>query len=254
MTELEFSFEEMKKESKFLVKPFILPFSIIAVGLIILSLFIVKQSYWSTFQGLFLNLGATIIGIIITVVYVNYVLSKQEKQKWNGVSTNINNRIKSCLINIIGLFYGNFELNITSMNLNDVLKIIMAPIDNDPESFKDIINIGKKIEKTPKLKDIDQKRLDHLFKSISHLQDKLLNLIQLFGDKIEPPILQDLLELEEKLKWFTNFYPTFFSLFLSNKRTFKTMEKELDNEFYDTLEPMLRRILSLTLELMEKMK
>jgi len=68
-------------------KKLILPLSLLTI----LSLFI---NHFLSYYGFFINLSTELISIIITILYVDYIIKKRESENWNLVEKRISEELK----------------------------------------------------------------------------------------------------------------------------------------------------------------
>lgn len=98
-------------QRNFLIKRLIIPLLLLAILSLVLS-------YFLPWQGLFINLFTTFLGILITVFYVDKILSEHDRQRWAGVTSRVNKRIEvisNLTISEIGsIFYPRQQLYDTS--------------------------------------------------------------------------------------------------------------------------------------------
>ena len=71
----------------FLYKRLIFPLSLASLLFLILASFI-------SWQGLFVNLSTTLIGSLITILYIDKVIKKNEQIKWENAQKRINQQIR----------------------------------------------------------------------------------------------------------------------------------------------------------------
>ncbi len=249
------------KNSEFLLKRLVLPLAVLAVFSIITSFFIIKQSFYITWKSLFLNLGVTSLGIIITLSYVNWILNEHENKKWKDVQISIHNRIKRYLIGTIITFrvsFG-FNLNVYSNDFMESFDLTDTFTDVSPELCEEIINIGEKVLRpaiSPNIKNMNQEEWYQFTKNIEVLQKEIVRIVDLFlfANKIEPKIFSDLLQIEDEIDAFIKFYyaiPNFYGLpdeKISNKKALK-----YKTHLYDNMEKYTDNIISLTVGLIKKM-
>lgn len=253
------------KDSEYLIKMLVLPLAIFSFMLLLVSFFIFNLNFYSTLQDFMLNLGVTFIGIIITVSYVNWILNKHENKKWLDVQVNIHYRIKKFLEGTISTFRLNFGfgLEVFPPNFFDKYDMIKEGMglykytDNQKEIFKEVINVGENVIKPEigsKIRSMDQKQWILFAKYFVEGQERLIRIIDLFGNKIEPELFSDLLLLEDSINVYLEFYgafPDFFGVPDSNIPPKALKHKK---ELYDNMKLSITNILSVTLRLMKKMK
>jgi hypothetical protein len=248
-------------DSEFLLKRLVLPLAVLAVFSLIVSFFIIKQSYYITWKGLFLNLGVTSLGIIITLSYVNWILNEHENRKWKDVQISIHNRIKRYLIGTIITFrvsFG-FDLNVYSSDFMEAFDLTDSYTDVSPEFCEEIINIGEDVLRpviSLHIKNMSQEEWFQFAKNIEVLQEEIVRIVDLFlvANKIEPNLFSDLLQIEDEIDAFIKFYyaiPNFYGVpdeRIPNKEVLK-----YKSHIYDNMGKYIDNIISLTVGLLTKM-
>jgi hypothetical protein len=250
------------KDSEFLLKRLVLPLAVLAIISLVASFFILKQSFYITWKSLFLNLGVTSIGIIITLSYVNWILNEHENKKWKDVQISIQHRIKRYLIGTIITFrvsFG-FDLNVYSSDFMETFDLTDTFTDISPERIEEIINIGENVL-TPvissNINNMNQEEWYQLAKNIEILHKEIVRIVDLFlfANQIEPKIFSDLLQIEDEIEAFIKFYyaiPNFYGMpeeQITNKKALK-----YKIQLYDNMEKYIDNIIFLTVGLMKKME
>jgi hypothetical protein len=249
------------KDSEFLLKRLVLPLAVLAVISLLVSFLIIKQSFYITWKSLFLNLGVTSIGIIITLSYVNWILNEHENKKWKDVQISIQNRIKRYLIGTIITFrvsFG-FDLDVYSSEFMEKFDLTDTFTDVSPERSEETINIGENVLRpviSSNIKNMNQEEWYQLTKNIEVLQKEIVRIVDLFlfANQIEPKIFSDLLQIEDEIEAFIKFYyaiPNFYGMpdeQITNKKAYKNK-----THLYNNMEKYIDNIITLTVGLMKKM-
>jgi len=249
------------KDSEFLLKRLVLPLAIFSIISLITSFLIIKQSFYITWKSLFLNLGVTSIGIIITLSYVNWILNEHENKKWKDVQISIHNRIKRYLIGTIITFrvsFG-FDMKVYSTDFMETFDLTDTFTDVSPELCEEIINIGENILKpviSSYIHNMNQEEWYQLAKNIEVLQKEIVRIVDLFlfANQIEPKIFSDLLQIEDEIEAFIKFYyaiPNFYGMPEEQIKNEKALKNK--TQVYDNMEKYLDNIITLTVGLMKKM-
>ena len=63
------------------------------VGLILIAISL--NQCWPA-QGFFINLATELIGIVVTIAYVDWLIRKHEQSKWSGTEKRVRRRIQTC--------------------------------------------------------------------------------------------------------------------------------------------------------------
>ena len=249
------------KDSEFLLKRLVLPLAVLAVISLLVSFLIIKQSFYITWKSLFLNLGVTSIGIIITLSYVNWILNEHENKKWKDVQISIQNRIKRYLIGTIITFrvsFG-FDLDVYSSEFMEKFDLTDTFTDVSPERSEETINIGENVLRpviSSNIKNMNQEEWYQLTKNIEVLQKEIVRIVDLFlfANQIEPKIFSDLLQIEDEIEAFIKFYyaiPNFYGVpdkQITNKKVLKSK-----THLYKNMEKYIDNMIMLTIGLMKKM-
>lgn len=175
-------------QRNYLGKRLVLPVSIAAASSLIIGYFI-------PWQGLFINLAATFIGILITVFYVDLILRKHEEARWSNVKIRARERIERMANLTISAFRSAYDLG------TDIFGESFFETDDRTEIRSMIAHAAENvlIPMTPtRLNEVNQaewKKVAQLLNAVVQLGDELINL---FGDKIEPEIFSLMVEIQNK--------------------------------------------------------
>jgi len=169
-----------------LIKTLIIPL-IIASAISIIIAFIIP---W---QGLFVGLATTFIGILITIIYVDWILRVNEKKKWENVHFRLDMELTRFGIIAINEFRTAFNIGseivmsidfsnpiIMRKEMAQMAKIILVP------------NAGKKVLE---MNQSDWNNLSNNLITVINEADRLINL---FGNRMDPEIFSLVLEIREK--------------------------------------------------------
>jgi hypothetical protein len=165
-------------QKNYLSKRLVLPISIAAVSSLIVG-------YFVPWQGLFINLAATFIGILITVFYVDLILRKHEETRWSNVKARVHGRIERMANLSVSAFRSAYGLD------TDIFGKSFLETDDRTEIRSMIAHAAENvlIPITPtRLNEVNQaewKKVVQLLSSVVQMGDEL---VALFGDRIEPEI------------------------------------------------------------------
>ncbi len=185
----------MNSLSNYLWKRLVIPFSI----LVLASLIIAKFVQW---QGIFVNLAATFIGILLTVLYVDYILKQHEKGRWAAAEFLINRRIERFAIvtsTQFRLVFG-FKSDIYDRNIN---------MENPSSRRLEIIRINENLllpsvsNKIQNLNQEDWKKLARQMQITWEMGDKLY---EVFGNRLDPLIVSSILSIQDEIESVFNYY------------------------------------------------
>lgn len=185
--------------------PLILPLSVLSVVFFILGKFLRSLM---NFQGLLYNLATTFLGILLTVVYINYVLYRKEKSYWNVARERIY-KILSVFANIV---ITNFRLQ---FNFGpEIIKERKHSSEADflYETRSEMIRIATDIlipSAEAKVNSLDVKGWENLDVRRKSIWDEAERILRLFGNYLEPEILSLLLDIQEKVRDIYVLYSTY---------------------------------------------
>ena len=171
--------------------------------LLILSLLI--HMNWPA-GGFFLNLATEIIGILITIGYVDWILKQHEKQRWLSTDMRIVYRLKILLnATVSGIRHGLGlspdildERIIASGNLNAIHNEIVRIADH---VISPIVH--------QRVQALDPRGWKSLATHIANAHNGILVFLNAFQGRLSPDQVSNLLDLEEALSHSLMFYATF---------------------------------------------
>ena len=193
------------------------------------AVFSLIMGYFVPWQGLFINLAATFIGILITVFYVDLILRKYEEERWSNVKIRAHQRIERMANLSIGAFRSAYNLG------TDIFGESFLETDDRTEIRSMIARAAENvlIPLTPtRLNTVNRaewKKVVQLLEVVAKMGDELLNL---FGDKIEPEIFSQMLEIHNKAEGILAQYSLVPEAFGINDEVFllSDTEKLLDSK------------------------
>ena len=157
-------------------------------------------------DGFFINLATEIVGIVITVAYVDWILQRHEKQKWLGTDERVANRLMSLLISTLttirtGLGFGAEILDDSVLASND-----------SNEIHKEVTRLVEQIISPvifQRIDALDPKGWKDLTNNVAVIQNHLLTFLSLFQTRLSPDQISDLLDLQDALSNSRTFYTIF---------------------------------------------
>lgn len=244
--------------SGFLLKRLIIPLLLLASIFIIISFFIINQSFKITWQELFLNLGVTFLGIIITVSYVNWILNEHENKRWNDVHINIDNRIRGFLVGTITTFREGFGIGIEAFSddFNNSIDLFDTNTGVSTVTCKEIINIGENIlipSISSSITNLNRREWLDFMKKIQLLQETLIRLVDLFSNKIEPNTFSKLLKIEDEIAEVLRIYTLLSDYYGVPDENIPPNALKYKPDIYRKMKVHMENIISLDVELMKKM-
>lgn len=168
----------------------VLPLILISIATSVLA-FKVSQSFISGFLA---NIATEIMGIIVTVWYVDKIIKSYEKSRWNPVHSGVIRRVqkfyRECLEELIGI--------ISTKKMMTLAHVLGAGLT---------LYLDQKLFEQPKLRSICLERFS-IGRSLNTKDADIVSgrelegytLVDLFGSQMEPDELNDLLDFLEGLE------------------------------------------------------
>jgi len=186
--------------NKSLFKRLVLPL----ILLIIIAVFI--HIFFKKADGFFLNLSTELIGILITICYVDWILREHEHQRWLSTDNRIIDRLQ-------------ILLNATISGLRDGLCFGIDVFDerarnsrNAYAAHKDVIRVGEHIispAALSRVKALDQAGWTKLARHIQKSHNSVLSFLNLFQNRLSPNQISYLLDMQESLDKSLTYYTIF---------------------------------------------
>jgi hypothetical protein len=168
---------------------------VIPLAFLSLAFFILALSF--PWQGFFVNLTATFIGILATVLYVDYVIQQHEKGRWAQAKALIDKRID----NLANVSASQFR---TAFNIGyEVFNQGAMDFDNPSSIRSEMIRVTGDIllpsvdAAIPKLDVEDWKKLERQLRITWEGADRLCSV---FGNRIEPEKLSLIMEIQDEIR------------------------------------------------------
>jgi hypothetical protein len=183
----------------YLWKRLIIPLVFFVVIFFILTLFL-------PWQGFFVNLTTTFVGILVTVLYVDYVIKQHKKSRWAQAKALIEKRI----MNFANVSTSQFRIAFGISH--HVLNMEAMDINNPSSIQKEMIRLAQNIllpsvdSSVQKLNTEDWKKLISQLKITCEGADKICSV---FGNRIEPEKLSLIIEIQDEIWSIVSFYTTF---------------------------------------------
>ncbi len=172
---------------------------------VIFGVAILVHRVWKA-DGFFLNLATELVGILITICYVDWILRQHEKQKWLPTDVRITNRLRNLL-------------NSTIIGIRDGLGCGPEVIDNRVMPTLDTIAIHKDIIRVAehviaptalhRVQALDQNGWNLLARHIQNAHNGVLAFLNAFQARLSPDQISDLLDLQESLSNSLTLYALF---------------------------------------------
>ena len=169
------------------------------------ALAMVFHSFWRA-DGFFLSLATNIVGILITICYVDWILRQHEREKWRATDTRIANRLRILLNAIVscirlGLGYGPEVFH----------DRVIASLDFIA-THKEVIRVGEHVIAPSvhhRIRSLDADGWKSLARQIEHAHHSTLALLNAFQGGLSPEQIGHLLDIQEGLSNSLTSYTTF---------------------------------------------
>lgn len=212
------------------------------------ALFLLVHSQWQA-DGLFINLATEVLGIVVTVAYVDWILRRHEARRWIGAETRISASIRILINKLILGFRDVLGFGFDVMNEAEVLS------GDFERGNREMLRVAEHVL-TPgtrsRLEVLDKdgwKRLD------SHLQDMWLEaerILDRFSHRLKPRQMKLLLDIQTSLQGARIFWLTFPNLAGTRGEPLpetRTPPELLQEQGYDSTAREIRKLMSLADEL-----
>ncbi len=173
----------------FLRKKLVWPLSLGALSAFVIAIF-------APAGGLFVNLGTTFVGILLTVGYVDLILKNHERRKWNAAFAHINKRLESVATVACSQFRTAFGIGAESLNE----MALASPIGADRHN--EIIRFANGVLKpaiSRSVRALTQEDWTHLEKQLQITWDSADRMIQLHSNRLEPQVIDGLMSLQDQM-------------------------------------------------------
>ena len=180
----------LRRIPSYLCGPLIIPFYFLAIVCLVLARAI--QS-WS---GILTNLAATFIGILITVLYVEYILRKHEEQRWAPAKALISKNVSNFAIVSSAMFrvvfgMGSDIFNSAVIDVNDPQSLRLEMIRALQENVLPSVDEG-----VHKMSNAKWKTLAIHFELVQERGDRLL---QQYSARMSPEMLGHVMSLQDEI-------------------------------------------------------
>jgi hypothetical protein len=157
-------------------------------------------------DGFFLNLATELLGIIVTIAYVDWVLRAHEREVWRGTSARIRNRL-GVLSNATvtglrsSLGFGADYLDQRALRTNDMKQI-----------SAEVMRVGIHVLLPAlrwRLEMLDAKGWKSLANRLQEIWQQAERLLDQFGHRLAPTDIELLLDLQQEIDSSLTFWRTF---------------------------------------------
>lgn len=162
--------------------------------LVALFIAVLGFHFWLNWSGFFLNLSAEVIGILITVAYVDYIVRRHEAVKLAPADERIRRRIQqvaTAALNRIrsGLGYGTEVLDWSVLETADA-KLFRA----------EAIRLGREVLEPSaylRMESLDRKGWATLARHMQDAWQDADKMLQIFGPRLEPRVFALLVDIQD---------------------------------------------------------
>ena len=224
--------------------------------LIIFSCLCILISNYFSFDGLLINLATEVLGIILTVYFVDRIIRNYESEKWRGVELKIKKYIQVLVNAIISSFRLAFGFSLEdTCNREVYIRVLNNPNENIHLMDSELVRISKEILEPSvfvHVANMNKKSWDLLNANLKNASNSVERIISLFGAKLTPEQIEILLDVQEIIDNFIMqeaTWPDFIAVSEENLPTGGRMPaKELQHQIYIQLS---RNIESMLLKVRE---
>lgn len=176
------------------------------VLIVILLLFsvisIVLNRYIDT-DGFLMNLATEIIGIFVTVIFVDKIIKNYEDEKWKGVEYKIKKYVQILINATISSVRNSFGYSFEDVCSYEIHNAVYTnPKENFHLMEKELIRISREIlEPTVfvRVEKMNRKSWDILIINFKNLYESTERILSLFGSKLTPEQFEILLDIQETI-------------------------------------------------------
>lgn len=167
------------------------------VPLLGLSVISVGLHIWLNCEGFFLNLATELIGILVTIAYVDHVLRRYESKRWHKVEAKMIFRLQVFVIESIAacrisLRYGLDIFDRTKLDSPDI-EIVGAEMVRAAREILEPMALRR-------VASLDTKGWRILDMNIRFILDSAEKLLQIFSDKLAPTQYALVLDIQDEIK------------------------------------------------------
>lgn len=156
--------------------------------------------------GLFLNLGTTFLGILLTVGYVDLILKQHEKDRWAGPRSRISKRLE----NVAAVASSQFRIAFGFGP--EVYGEAAFDSEHDASRRRELVRVAMDIvypSVPDKVREMSTADCKSLCKQLAISWESADRMIELFGSRLEPTILAVLIDLQDCQRSVIDHFRTF---------------------------------------------
>ena len=193
--------------------------------------------------GFFVNLATELLGIIVTVAYVDWVVRKHEADLWHGADSRIKDRLKR---------FGTAEITTIRVCLGygvDILEQSEILSGDVSRGEREVLRVARHVlmpSVRARLDTLDQAGWKRLADQLRDLWREAERLIDRFGPRLEPRQLEVLLDTQQSLQEalsFVQVFPDLAGVPTDKLPNSKTPPELLKGQGYDATAAHIRALL-----------
>jgi hypothetical protein len=199
--------------------------------------------YWSA-DGFFLNLATELVGILITVAYVDWILRHHEEERWSGTKARISTRLQQFASSTVTGIRVSFGFK------TDVFDHSVLEAGGPQDATREVMRVAEHV-----LMPAAGVRIAALdpagWKNLSlHLQTMSLEagkLLDRFGSRLKPGAVETLLDIQQALdsaQTFWRVFPDIAGVPPERLPKTKTPAEELQTSWNNLTARELRKVLN----------
>lgn len=175
----------------------VLPLGILSIATLLLSIYFQKPF---DFSSLLINLSTDFFMIIVTVLYVDWVIRSSEEKQWESVQMQITSRIRAWIVDCVAFLFspiGLFE-SITGEPPPSTAELQAQVWTDTARRLVEDRHFENKV------KEISDEDWDQLIKNLQDVRKEAFRLLDVFGSKISPMQISYIMDIESDITWILN--------------------------------------------------
>ena len=162
--------------------------------------------YWLNDGGLFLNLGTDLVGIVVTVAYVDWVIRRHESERWHGTESRISDRLEVFVNALISGVR-------SSLGFSPDIMDYSVSFSSDPKRVhQEVLRVAEQVLvpaarlRVGTLDEAGWRRLASHLQSVVTEAERILNT---YSSRLEPRQIELLLDIQWEVQSALTFWQTF---------------------------------------------
>lgn len=213
--------------------------------------FLLAAYRWQGLDGLFVNVATEVVGIIVTVAYVDWVLRRREVRLWRGTDARVASRLQTFAIALVSGIRAALGISPNVLNFDAVTG------DDQVRLRSELVRVADDVitpSLTRLLNELDQAGWQRLARHLQFVWNGADRLQDLYSPRLDPTRIEHLLDIQEEAEGALSFVQTFPDVAgvpddqLPQSRTPPVILKQ---QGYEMTELHLRELLSHAKELLQ---